>query len=94
MCLRRCKECGKYCEVHKLNTYFSCNECKQNKLNNMLKEKTHNVCKRCNKQWYGKIDTYKHLKLNYKILKPTSIHVTENREKCFDDLNKQLSDVL
>jgi len=44
--------------------------------------------------WYGKLSLYKKLKLNYKIIKPPSVHFYEDKEKCFEELNKIFVEIL
>lgn len=41
--------------------------------------------------WDGKLSLYKKLKLKFKIIKPPSTHYHEDREKCFEELDKTFS---
>lgn len=55
--IRRCKECGKYCEVPKMKTVFRCDECKNkyekthDKYGHLINNKKENWCKKCGKKF-------------------------------------------
>lgn len=43
--------------------------------------------------WYGKLTLYNKMGLTYKIIKPTSVHFKDDKEKCFGELDNKMKDI-